>query len=239
MPSERLNTFLSRIRALIKSRQLDRDLKDEIDFHLSMREQKNREAGMDAQEARYAARRHFGNITTLKEAARQLWTFVSLCGCFKGIPLSPSLPCLPSPWGSAQTPPSSQLRTTFFCVRFRFRMPHAWSWSGKTPPPTAFLGTHLPREILRRGKRTMECLAVWLPWTASDSISVAKARRFNCSARKSPPICSRCSAFSRNWAATFCPKRTSPEPFTRSYYPTLCGWPTSAAVRKSSVSKSG
>src|SRR5579859_329943 len=78
MPSERLNTFLSRIRALIKSRQLDRDLKDEIDFHLSMREQKNREAGMDAQEARYAARRHFGNITTLKEAARQLWTFVSL-----------------------------------------------------------------------------------------------------------------------------------------------------------------
>src|SRR5579859_2514477 len=78
MPSERLNTFLSRIRALIKSRQLDRDLKDEIDFHLSMREQKNREAGMDAQEARYAARRHFGNITTLKEAARELWTFVSL-----------------------------------------------------------------------------------------------------------------------------------------------------------------
>ncbi|MGB6835451.1 MAG: ABC transporter permease [Candidatus Acidiferrum sp.] len=67
-----------RLRAFLKRRQLDHDLEDEVAFHLSMREQKNRAAGFDAQEARYAARRQFGNFTLTKERTRDMWTFTSM-----------------------------------------------------------------------------------------------------------------------------------------------------------------
>jgi predicted permease len=75
MFSEWLNDFLLRLKTLFKRRQLDRDLRDEVAFHLAMREEKYREAGMKAQEARYAARRLFGNEASFKERAREIWTF--------------------------------------------------------------------------------------------------------------------------------------------------------------------
>jgi putative ABC transport system permease protein len=62
-----------RWRALRKRRQLDRDLDDEIRFHLEMRASRNREAGMTAQEASYAAHRQFGNTSGWKENIRAMW----------------------------------------------------------------------------------------------------------------------------------------------------------------------
>lgn len=50
-----------------------------------MREEKNRRAGADPQEARYAARRQFGNATSLKESSREMWTLVSLEGLLQDI----------------------------------------------------------------------------------------------------------------------------------------------------------
>jgi putative ABC transport system permease protein len=70
--------FCLRIKSLFQRRRLDRDLDDELAFHLAKREEANRAAGMDAEEARYAARRQFGNATRLKEISRDLWTFASL-----------------------------------------------------------------------------------------------------------------------------------------------------------------
>jgi predicted permease len=67
-----------RLKALFKRKQLDRDLEDELAFHLTMREAKNRERGIDGQEARHAARRQFGNVTRIKEACREAWSFASL-----------------------------------------------------------------------------------------------------------------------------------------------------------------
>ncbi len=67
-----------RIQSLWKSRQLDRDLDDEFAFHLAMQEQKNRSAGLDATEARYAARRQFGNPALVKEWSMRMWTFASI-----------------------------------------------------------------------------------------------------------------------------------------------------------------
>ena len=78
MFSEWLDKTWLRLKALLKRRKLDRDLGDEVAFHLTMREQQNCEAGMDAQEARYAARRRFGNVTRAKERSREMWTFNSL-----------------------------------------------------------------------------------------------------------------------------------------------------------------
>ena len=58
-----------RLRALVKRRQLDRDLEDELQFHLAMREE---------QGTPRAARRQFGNVASIKERCRDLWTFVWL-----------------------------------------------------------------------------------------------------------------------------------------------------------------
>ena len=71
-------SYWMRVKALFQSKQLDRDLEDELAFHLAMREEKNRERGIEGEEARYAARRHFGNVTRIKEACREAWSFVSL-----------------------------------------------------------------------------------------------------------------------------------------------------------------
>ncbi len=67
-----------RIKSLWKRGQLDCDLDDELAFHVAMREKKNRAAGLDATEARHAARRNLGNTTALKESTRQMWTFTPL-----------------------------------------------------------------------------------------------------------------------------------------------------------------
>jgi predicted permease len=74
-----------RIKTLRRRQQLDRDLDDEVAFHLAMREEKNRAAGVDAEEARYAARRQFGNTTGLKERSHDLWTFAALEGVWQDV----------------------------------------------------------------------------------------------------------------------------------------------------------
>jgi putative ABC transport system permease protein len=73
----RTRTWL-RLKALSKRRQLDRDLDDEIAFHLAMREQKLAAGNSAPENAHYTARRRFGNTTSLKEVTREMWTFVWL-----------------------------------------------------------------------------------------------------------------------------------------------------------------
>src|SRR5213594_2740552 len=68
----------ARVRALFRRRQLGKDLDEELAFHLAMREEKKRAAGVAAEEAKYAARRQFGNVTRIKEACREAWSFASL-----------------------------------------------------------------------------------------------------------------------------------------------------------------
>ena len=53
---------------------LDRDLEDELRFHIEMREQRNVAQGLDAS----AARRRFGNVSSFKEACRDMWTLGSI-----------------------------------------------------------------------------------------------------------------------------------------------------------------
>jgi putative ABC transport system permease protein len=77
----RTRTWL-RLKALVKRRELDRDLEDEIAFHLAMREEKlaagNSGSPLRSEDAHYSARRRFGNTTSLKEVTREMWTFASL-----------------------------------------------------------------------------------------------------------------------------------------------------------------
>ena len=74
-----------RLTSIFRRRELDRDLDAELTFHLAMRQDKNRDRGFADQDARYAARRGFGNITQMKEACREMWTFASLEGFLRDI----------------------------------------------------------------------------------------------------------------------------------------------------------
>jgi predicted permease len=71
---EGLSTLLHRLKALLWRRRLDRDLDDELRFHLEMRERRNIEQGLEAG----AARGRFGNFSSFKEACREMWTFGSI-----------------------------------------------------------------------------------------------------------------------------------------------------------------
>jgi hypothetical protein len=64
--------------ASLRRRRLERDLDDEVAFHLAMREQDVAAAGGSPVGARVEARRRFGNPTALKEQMRDVWTFSSL-----------------------------------------------------------------------------------------------------------------------------------------------------------------
>jgi predicted permease len=64
-----------RLTALFRRRRLERDLDDELAFHLAMREADYRHGGVPQVDAQYAARRRFGNVASLKEQCRDMWTF--------------------------------------------------------------------------------------------------------------------------------------------------------------------
>jgi putative ABC transport system permease protein len=53
--------WFSRMRALFGRRKLAREVEEELEFHLSMREQLNVEEGIPQAEARREARLRFGN----------------------------------------------------------------------------------------------------------------------------------------------------------------------------------
>jgi len=76
-----LNQFLQLWRRLLfylRRDQFDRELAEEMEFHLEMKAEENAEAGMKSEEARYAARRQFGNQTLLQEVSRDMWSSRSL-----------------------------------------------------------------------------------------------------------------------------------------------------------------
>jgi putative ABC transport system permease protein len=65
-----MNKFVKRLRTVWRRRQLDRDLEDEMAFHLAMNEEQSGDST--------AARRRLGNPTALKESCRDLWAFARL-----------------------------------------------------------------------------------------------------------------------------------------------------------------
>src|SRR5687767_550457 len=52
----------------------DQDLKREIDTHLELEAEERVADGLTPDEARFAARRAFGNVTRVREEARSVWT---------------------------------------------------------------------------------------------------------------------------------------------------------------------
>jgi predicted permease len=66
------------LRWIEKNRCRDRELDEEIEADFALAIQQRLEAGSSREEAEFAARRDFGNITRVKEVTREMWVWVSL-----------------------------------------------------------------------------------------------------------------------------------------------------------------
>ncbi len=93
MVFELCNRFKLRIKALVYRRKLDRDLADELKFHLEMREAELKAGGVRSDEARYTARRLLGNLSLTKESSRELWTFVFIESCWQDLHFAARILC--------------------------------------------------------------------------------------------------------------------------------------------------
>ena len=85
-------------RLLLHGSQDDRDLDNEIRFHLEQEAELRAERGTSIEQARREARRAFGSVAATKETTRAVWVGTSIEDCLRDIrlgwrilPTSPSL----------------------------------------------------------------------------------------------------------------------------------------------------
>ena len=74
----RLRMFLFRLSALVRARQMDREIDDEITSHLAEATEEYVQQGLSPEEARRAAQRRFGGVTQTKEVYREVRSFLWL-----------------------------------------------------------------------------------------------------------------------------------------------------------------
>jgi putative ABC transport system permease protein len=82
---DKLSQFWRRLLFYVRRNQFDRELEEEMRFHLEMKAQENAQAGMDPLESRYAAGRQFGNQTLLQEVSRDMWGVRSIETLFQDL----------------------------------------------------------------------------------------------------------------------------------------------------------
>jgi predicted permease len=73
-----LHKLFMQCQMLIRRGRAGEQLQDELQFHLDQQIAENESAGMDPDEARSAALRSFGNPTTLRDQARDTWSWHGL-----------------------------------------------------------------------------------------------------------------------------------------------------------------
>ena len=74
----RLRLLLFRLRALVRSRQMDHEIDDEIASHLAEATEEYVRQGLSPEEARRAAHRSFGGVTQTKEVYQEVRSFLWL-----------------------------------------------------------------------------------------------------------------------------------------------------------------
>src|SRR5262245_1219048 len=71
----RLSQLRRRLLFYLRREHFDRELEEEMRFHLELKARENAEEGVKLEEARYAAQRQFGNKTLFREVSREMWSF--------------------------------------------------------------------------------------------------------------------------------------------------------------------
>jgi predicted permease len=74
----RPSVLAARLRGLLLRHRLERELEEEVRFHLEMQAEDNLRAGMEPADARYAAMRSFGGVEAMKETYRESGTLAAV-----------------------------------------------------------------------------------------------------------------------------------------------------------------
>ena len=134
----RMRAFLSQLWALLRSRQMDRDLDDEIASHLAEATAECIQKGLSPEEARLAALREFGGVTQAKDVYRQVRSFTwlddlrvssqalaSVCGP-RSSSTGYSMGCTRASQRPSRVPPSCCVRSEPLPFGVPSGTPHAW-----------------------------------------------------------------------------------------------------------------
>lgn len=73
-----MKALYRKLRSLILRHRKEGELREELEFHLAEEAAEQRAAGLDEEQARYAARRHLGNAALVAEDTRSTWGWLSL-----------------------------------------------------------------------------------------------------------------------------------------------------------------
>jgi len=82
---DKLSQLWRRLLFYLRRDRFDRELEEEMRFHLEMKAEENLAAGISQEEARYAAQRQFGNQTLLREVSRDMWGVRSIETLFQDL----------------------------------------------------------------------------------------------------------------------------------------------------------
>ncbi|TMF23714.1 MAG: ABC transporter permease [Chloroflexi bacterium] len=82
---KRVWRFVSRLHDLLASHRSERDFNQEVELHLSLLIEKFIRDGMSPEDARNAARRQFGNVTSLSEIHREMRSFGGVQAFFRDL----------------------------------------------------------------------------------------------------------------------------------------------------------
>src|SRR5262245_47944278 len=71
-----MNSVFRKLIWLIRRRDKENELQEEIQFHLDQETEERQAEGLASQEAQRAARLDFGNVTLVQEDTRSAWTWL-------------------------------------------------------------------------------------------------------------------------------------------------------------------
>lgn len=73
-----MNSLFQKLRSLLRRRQKEDELSEELQFHLEEEAQELQAQGLTGEEARYAAQKDLGNFGLVQEETRAVWTWMYL-----------------------------------------------------------------------------------------------------------------------------------------------------------------
>jgi predicted permease len=82
---DKLSQLWRKLLFYVRRDRFDRELEEEMRFHLEMKAEENLAASISPEEARYAAQRQFGNQTLLQEVSRDMWGVRSIETLFQDL----------------------------------------------------------------------------------------------------------------------------------------------------------
>jgi len=77
---KQLRQAFRRVRALFQKEKLDQELDEEVRFHVQQQTEVNMQAGMNPEEARYAALRKFGGVEQMNGQLGVVWVLFRFFG---------------------------------------------------------------------------------------------------------------------------------------------------------------